>query len=67
MTFIYYDGNFYYESGSDLSNLTDEQGFKSDWGKVKIACSKGEVHIRPATPEEMEKHYKKLQAIKERK
>jgi len=65
-TFIYYDGPFYDESGTKLSCLTYENGCRADWGKVQLACRNGEVRIRPATPDEMLAHYKRLEAIKKK-
>ena len=54
MKLIYVGEDFYYQSGTIMSRLYTEDGQRSDWGNVTLALIQGkEVHIRPATTEEM--------------
>ena len=54
MELFYIGDRFYNESGTMMSCIYHVgTKFRSDWGKVNIALSRGEsVHIRPATAEE---------------
>jgi hypothetical protein len=58
----YYIGEeFYGASGTMMSSLYTESGFRSDWLAVRMALEEGrEVHIRQATDAEMLKAYQKL-------
>lgn len=60
---IYYIGeNFYSNSGTMMSSIYLEGGFRTDWGKVRIALIEGkEVRIRQATDAEMLAAYKELE------
>lgn len=60
---IYYIGDeFYGNSGTMMSSIYLEGGFRTDWGKVRISLSEGkEVRIRQATDAEMLAAYKELE------
>lgn len=50
MNLIYFGSWYYDHSSTMLPVLTDEEGRRSDWGKVSIALDYGHtVNIRPAT------------------
>lgn len=53
--------DFYSKSGTMMSSIYTEDGFRTDWGKVQIALREGmSVEIRQATDAEMLKAYKQL-------
>lgn len=59
---IYYIGDgFYVKSGTNMSSIYLEGGFRTDWGNVMLDLKEGkEVHIRQATDSEMVNAYRKL-------
>lgn len=62
---IFIGDHFYSESGSWMSSIYHLDGRRSDWGKVNVALREGrDVHIRPATDEELEHYEKQLVEIK---
>ena len=58
MNLVYIGDKFYNKSGTIMSSIYEVVGKnlkRSDWGFVKIALGNGEeIHIRQATPEEIE-------------
>ena len=57
MKLIYIGDHFYIESGTMISSIYTEDGFRSDWGHVQSALRHGEkVEIRPATTKEREQY-----------
>lgn len=59
MKVIFVGNDYYCESGTRMSNvyqIDDIGGLeRTDWGFIQAALAKGEeVHIRPATKEELE-------------
>jgi hypothetical protein len=60
---IYYIGDdFYGKSGTTMSSIYLEGGYRTDWGRVNIALREGkEVRIRQATDAEMLAAYKELE------
>jgi len=58
---LYIGNEFYYKSRTIMSSVYTLNGKRSDWGKIQIALEEGEeVHIRPATPNELRHYEKKL-------
>jgi len=65
MELIYIGDHFYHESKTMMSSIYTPGGKRSDWGFVQVALRNGEsVHIRPATPAEIEPYQRKLDAMK---
>lgn len=60
---IYYIGdNFSSNSGTMMSSIYLEGGFRTDWGKVQILLKEGkELRIRQATDSEMLTAYRELE------
>lgn len=53
MELIFIGDHFYHESKTIISSIYDVNGYRQDWGKVRVALRNGEsVHIRPATDAE---------------
>lgn len=51
---IYIGRDFYNESSGSIGVLYTPEWIRSDWGRVDVILEGGEdVHIRPATAEEM--------------
>lgn len=62
---IYIGDNFYRESGTVMSSIYEENGDRSDWGKVQIALKGGQkVSIRPAEKDELDCYETKLINLK---
>lgn len=57
LNLIYIGDHFYFESGTAMSPIYTEDGYRSGWGQVGSALKQGrEVHIRQATQAERD-HY----------
>jgi len=64
MKLFYIGRDFYLKSSTMMSSIYEENGGRSDWGKVEMALERGEeVHIRQATDKELLWAYKKLDEI----
>ena len=62
---LYIGDHFYFESGTSMSSIYTEDGYRYDWGFIKRDLSKGyEVHIRQATDAEVGRYERKLREIK---
>lgn len=65
MKLVYIGDHFYSESGSMMSSIYEEDGSRSDWGKVEIALARGEeVKIRQATMRERDFYEARLSRMK---
>lgn len=65
LNLVYYGSKFYWLSGTVMSSLYTEDLKRSDWGKVEAALAAGaNVHIRPATPDEIKVAEEQLQQIR---
>jgi hypothetical protein len=64
---IFIGDHFYSQSGSMMSSIYTEDGYRYDWGFVQRDLRDGrEVHIRPANPIELAHYESKLAEYKAR-
>ena len=65
MKLIYIGDHFYMESGTMMSPIYTEDGYRSDWGHVQTALKRGDsIEIRQATPQERDFYEARLAEMK---
>jgi len=68
MNLIFIGDDFYSNSSTEMSSIYTTDGKRFNWGKVTIALRNGEeVHIRPATKEDLNIYYIRLIEILKRR
>ena len=66
MKLVYIGDHFYAESGSVMSSIYTEDGYRSDWGQVQMALRRGEsIEIRQSTLNENQHYEEQLTQIKD--
>lgn len=66
MKLVYIGDHFYAESGSAMSSIYTEDGYRSDWGQVQMALRRGEsIEIRQSTLNEKKHYEEQLAQIKD--
>ena len=64
---VWIGDEFYFGSGTIMSTIYTVDGWRSNWGCVQSSLRAGkEVHIRPATNQEMEHYLQELAMLKTR-
>lgn len=65
MKLIYIGDHFYMESGTTMSPIYTEDGYRSDWGHVQMTLKRGDsIEIRQATPQELDFYEARLAEMK---
>lgn len=65
MKLVYIGDHFYLQSGTMMSSIYTEDGYRSDWNDVNAALRRGDsIEIRQATPQERSLYDDQLTEIK---